>query len=397
MKKYIFISAVALLALAACTKVTTGDEFDMQREISFEVAKYVQTKANVKYDTAETFGTYAWFNNGTAVSEWMVNETVGFVGGVWKTTAHAYYWPKTGSADFISYSPFAGTVNVRPAAAAAATEEAEAQEPAPAPAPEPIITRVKDNDYTFEYGKYLVNGSKYDLMYADLATANANVDEVQDGVDSGYKGVPTLFHHALSRVGIQIGVNFLEDPDKTTKWEVTLQEAKLKNVKHTGSLKLTMADKAWVKPAGEIWTPDAASAAETIVMYELPKEEEPAADTKVPGLPLTTEFYDLLAEQFMLPQSLEGEGETVPTLSLKIHIRTTLSNGLVINETYTKDFPLQNLQLKSWKMNQRIIYKISFKPTANIDDPDTPVDATITFDPAQVDWETIEDNAIIQI
>ena len=375
MKRYCIISAAALLALAACSKVTTGVESDLQQEVNFEVANYAQTKANVQYDTNVPFGTYAWFDNGTEVREWMVNETVGFVGGVWKTTVNPYYWPKTGSADFVSYSPFAG--------------------------PQPVITRVGAGNYTFEYGKYFANHSGYDLMYADMATASRNVDEVQDGVDSGYKGVPTLFHHALSRVGIQIKVNFLEDPDKTTKWEVTLQEAELQNVKHTGSLKLTMADKAWVKPEGEVWTPDPDSGSEDIIMYALPapaEGETPAASTTVPGLPLTTEPYDLLTERFMLPQALTGsEVDEGPVLRLKMHIRTTLSNGLVINETYEKSLPLQSLQIKSWKMNQKIIYKISIKPTANFDDPDSPVDALITFDPAQADWETIESEAVIQI
>ncbi len=106
MKKYIIIAIAALAASAACSKVETTE---VQKEISFEVANNIKTKAftGSVYNNG-AFGTYAWFNN---TDEFMVNEQVDLSGGVWKTVDNTYYWPKTGSISFISYSPFEGTSN----------------------------------------------------------------------------------------------------------------------------------------------------------------------------------------------------------------------------------------------------------------------------------------------
>lgn len=432
MKKYFIISAAAILALAACTKVTMGDEPDAQREVSFEVAKYVQTKANVKYDTEETFGTYAWFDNGTGAAEWMVNEPVGFAGGVWKTTEHTYYWPKTGKADFISYSPFAGEANKRPVSptqqgstVSPATNVTEGEEENPVP--EPVITReVKDDKsvaYTFEYGKfapYRVNGSAYDLMYADWYQGNANVDEIKDDErsDSGYKGVPTLFHHALAKVGFTIRVNFTEygEGDAKTTWEVKLQEAVVKNVKHTGSLKLELgADKKW-HTDGDKWVWEATDEVEPLWLYKLPEQEEgqtgadagqgeTQGEPAVPGLLLEKTAKTLMSGYYVLPQILDTTDPEnkvfAQRLRLKVHIKTILSNGNTINETYETEFDLSQLAQSSaaaaWKMNQYFIYNICIKPTALGPGGEDPTDVLITYDPAQTDWETIEKDAIIQL
>ena len=435
MKKYIFISAVALLALAACTKVTMGEGADAQREVKFEVAKYVQTKAVAggMYDTEETFGTYAWFDNGTEVTEWMVNEPVGFAGGVWKTTEHTYYWPKTGMADFISYSPFAGEANKRPVSptqqgstVSPATNVTEGEEENPVP--EPVITReVKDDKsvaYTFEYGKfapYRVNGSAYDLMYADWYQGNANVDQITDDArpESGYKGVPTLFRHALANINFQIRVNFTQWPlepeenEPVTKWEVTLQEAVLENLYHSGSRKLELgADKKWNYPGDPtdsgVWT--STGETENLVLYKPDPEEAPTGvdggqgetqgEASVAGLVLTDEFTALLSDYFVLPQILETSYPDnriyAQRLHLKVHIKTTLSTGKVITETFDESFDLSKLMNdaglnNAWKMNQKFIYKISIKPTGSKDNkptitPDDPTDAAISFDPAVDGW-----------
>ena len=465
MKKLLYLTA-AILALAACSKVTQAGLDEAQREVSFQVANYVQTKAESagKYSTDVPFGTYAWLYTSTTadategadaapaatttVTEWMINETVGFVGGVWKTTAHPYYWPKTGSADFISYSPFAGTANKVPVAPAANQGETNGQTAGNAAVagqetvtpPEPVITRVVGQDesvtYTFEYGKYApyrVNGSAFDLMYADWKNVHGNVNEITDDADdqrdSGYKGVPTLFHHALARIGFQIRANFTEWPleDETdeqgnvlvpagaTKWEVTLQRAKLLYVKHSGSLKLTLdGDRKWTTP-GWVWTPLAET--EDIVFYELPEQgagedggnqdpttgdgQETEQETHAPGYPLSTEWYNLRPEDynlpedefefFVLPQELQVPNGYSPALELMIHIKTTLSNGKVITERFDPMVSLAYLMAengleKKWKMNQRIIYRISIKPTANVDTPDNPSDVALYFDTAAESW-----------
>ena len=104
MKKYMILCASALLALAACTKVAPVAE--TQHEIGFQVASYA-TKANSALPEDTVFGAYSWYTNeaGTTVAQ-MTNEKVGKRGSEWKTIENTYYWPKTGSIDFISYSPW---------------------------------------------------------------------------------------------------------------------------------------------------------------------------------------------------------------------------------------------------------------------------------------------------
>ena len=403
MKQYIFFSAAALLALAACTKVTTGGGTDMQREINFEVANYAQTKANVAYDTQIPFGTYAWFNDGTGVAQdFMINETVGYADGVWKATARPFYWPKTGDIDFISYSPFAGTNGKAPAAPAAGAETTAAA-PAETPAaPEPVIKRIKAGDFTFEYPSYEANGSQYDLMYADLAAAKSRNESTYTDI-SGVNGVPTLFHHALSRISFRIKANFLEftEDGYTTKWDVKLQYAELYGLRHSGSLKLTMNDKQeWVKPEGNVWTPDPDQIPGVIYMYNaLPDSgEEPAPGAEVPGITLSdTEYYELLPKQFVLPQLMQPKEGMVPQIVLRFFITTTLSSGKVITEVHDAWIKLHDLAPKAWQMNQRILYTINVKPTAGSDHPDDPTDVSILFYPETEEWEVVEPTFVIEL
>ena len=417
MKKILF-PIIALLALAACSKVTPVDMPDGQQEVSFEVANYVQTKAdapaNGKYDTASQFGIYSWYitGDGNTVNPWMVNQKVGFANGVWKTIVNPYYWPKTGSGDFIAYSPFAGENGKAPAAnqaqLASGTAALNVQGSGNATIPEPTITRIKAKDYTFEYPAYRVTADSPDLMYGDWANASSNVDQIKDGErDSGYKGVPTLFHHALAKVSVDIRATFLEYEapvsKQTTTWKVTLQAAEIKNVKNTGSLKLTMgSDQKWVKPTGDVWSVDNQVAGESIVLYKLP-EATPANDNTqtgqgqeatVPGLPLTTEYQNLLSERFVLPQALGDQQQTGVLLHLKFFINTYRPNEKDLTEVYEDTFLLSSSsKVDAWKMNQCIKYTIDFKPTAKVvpDKPDDPTDAELTFVPAVEGWTVVTD------
>ena len=476
MKKYLF-PIVALLALAACSKVTPVSVDEAQREVTFVVADYAQTKADGgKYDTKATFGTYAWLYtttmDGPTVTEWMVNEPVGYKDPVWKTTEAVFYWPKStdlpaddpnaGSADFISYSPFAGTAHVRPAAPTADQGETVGREDGAAPAagqgeeeegeevlpPEPVITRtVKDDKsvaYTFEYASedapYRVNGSKYDLMYADWKNARGNVDQIKDGDrdDSAYKGVPTLFRHALACISFQIRANFITYTDQqtgeTTDWEVTLQEAVLENLYHSGWRKLELgADKKWNYPGDPadsgVWRNN--REVENLTLYQLPTPEageetgadggqddtqgdaqgEEQGDARAPGLPLTKDPVTLLSDYFVLPQILETSYPDnriyAQRLRLKVHIKTLQPNGFPFTEEFNTVLDLSKLMNdaglnNAWKMNQKFIYKISIMPTARgeeptITPPDNPSEVKIFFDPAVDGWQTSELDATIML
>ena len=372
MKKYIIFAAAAVMALAACTKTEVAPE--SQREISFQVANGIQTKATGSLYDNGAFGTYAWFNN---TDEFMVNEKVDKSGGVWKTVDHTFYWPKTGSISFISYSPFAGTSNT------AGT-----------------VPAITENSITYTG----ITAGSTDLMYADKATCSSNVNEVTDSdtADSGFTGVPTVFRHALAKLSFNIKANFIEYTDPTTntktEWEVKVTSAKIGGFKTTGNcaLALNPDGKSWNKPVTTVGTTDyyvwtnlsGASADQELV----------DATTYPTGVLLTTTAQDLAAASgYVMPQILEAGAQQ---LKLTVHIKTTLSNGKTIEEDFNPTIDIKYISdLKAWQMNQNIVYTINIKPTA-IADPnnnDNPNDVIITFDPAVADWENVSTTGTIQL
>ena len=387
--KRIITLAAAVLAVVACSKENV---VDIQREVTFEVAKRVQTRATsgVLYDTGLSFGTYAWYTATTAGTtgsdhaDFMVNEKVSFDGSVWKTADNTFYWPKTGSVDFISYSPFAGTSNT------AGT-----------------VPAVTQNSIT--YTGYTVNTTD-DLMYADkVVGCSANVNEITDdavsGTDSGYSGVPTLFRHALAKVGFQIKANFTEyadplDASKKTTWEVTVTSAKISGLYTTGDCALTLNSDGttWKKPettvnsqTHNVWSnPSGATAEQELVN----------ATTYPSGVVLTTTAKELdAASGYVLPQILKNN---VQKIELVLHIKTTLPTGNVIEEDYNPTFNIKDIStLRAWEMNQNILYTINIKPTAKADGAaghdDDPEDVIITFDPAVADWTSVSASATIQL
>lgn len=379
MKKYFFIAAAALVTLAACTKVESTVEAP-QREISFQVANSLQTKATGSVYDNGAFGTYAWYKD---TDDFMVNEKVdksstptGTV--VWKTVDHTFYWPKTGSISFISYSPFAGTSDTAGSV--------------------PTVTK---NSITYTG----ITAGTTDLMYADRATCNANVNEVTDSdtADSGFSGVPTVFRHALAKLSFDIKANFLEYDDATngshTEWEVTVTSAKIGGFKTTGDCALTLnADgKSWDKPVTTVATVDYnvwTNLSGTTVDQELVD-----ATTYPSGVKLTTTAQSLSAASgYVMPQVLEAGAQQ---LKLTVHIKTKLSNGKYIEEDFTPVIDIKDISsLKAWQMNENIHYTINLKPTASdASNPhnDDPEDVIIRFDPAVADWVDVSTSATIQL
>lgn len=363
MKKYIFIASAALLALAACTKV---QEAGPQEEVRFQVANYVQTKADVspvKFGNAD-FAAYAWHHaeDGT-VTPFMVNEQVGQKGTDWKVLHNTYYWPKSGSLNFVSYSPYA-----------------EKDGPS-----------VSEKAIAFK--AYTV--SDQDLMYADKANGQTqNKTPGTYNAVSGANGVPTLFHHALAKLSFKAKASFLEytadDNNKSkTTWEVTLLKATLKGLYNVGDLQLDINtdDVTW-KTEG--WKADTQKTAKDVELV-----------TAANGLVLKTDPQDLYGAKsfYVLPQALAKGAQAI---ALKFHIKTTLPNGNVVDEDYDNTLDLKEISsLASWGMNQNIIYTICIKPTATASSTDPyiidPSDVIITFDPAAMDWETVDADAIIQL
>ena len=67
MKKYLFLAALVGVAFTSCVR---NEEFapKTQKEISFEVANYVQSTRVDAFDPTESFGAYVWHNDGSTLT-----------------------------------------------------------------------------------------------------------------------------------------------------------------------------------------------------------------------------------------------------------------------------------------------------------------------------------------
>ena len=361
MKKYLIFTAIALLAFASCSKF--AEERTADRAISFQVANFAQTKATADYKEGYkdvSFGAYAWYKGVSASDNttFMTNQKVSYkaADNTWVPDGTTYYWPKSGSLDFICYSPYAeGTDKVSIAE-----------------------DKVSFSGYTV---------GTYDLMYGDKVTG------INDNKTTYYyNGVPVLFHHALARVAFQVKAAYVEkeaDTKDKTKWEVTVNSAKVEGVYTTGDLSLTLDGKAWKLPANKVWKADAS------------KKKDLTFDTK--GLKvLTLEPQALGTPAFVLPQLLSGGQKVV----LNVTIVTYRDKGdgyvpVLTEKDVELAAPLSAGKLPQWGINQDIVYTFVIAPSRSQVDPSDPEEKpepiVITFDPAVADWQKVEVNAQINI
>ena len=388
MKKYIIIAAAAIAAMA-CSRVETPDA---QREINFTVANRVQTKADT-YATTNTFGTYAWYTanaasvaaqTGSDGAAFMVNEEVGYTSSVWKTLHNTFYWPKTGSIDFISYSPFSGT-----------NKTANSN---------PAVTEDKITYTGIDVTDLDSNNLPIDYMYADKVNCAINTDTTP-----AQQAVPTVFRHALAKLSFKIAANFITYTDATTNttttWDVYVKSVKISGFKTTGDCELNLNNNGttWDKPVTNlgttaepenvyVWTNlDGASAAQELIENASLTDNTKWIKLNAKANPTTINP----ASGFVMPQVLVADTQKI---ELAIHITTHLANGLDIEEDYNPTLDLKDLStLKAWQMNQNIVYNIFIKPVAYVSTYDDPNDVIITFDPSIVDWETVDANATIQL
>ena len=361
MKTRILIAAAALATLAACTMTQVSGP---SQEVVFQVAGHsAVTRANSDYKDGYSgvpFGAFAWFkgDDPSDNTTFMVNQEVAYesAGNRWIPSGTTYYWPKSGTLDFICYSPF--------------TADGSA-------APKPVVTESGIN-----YPAWNVDANRgVDVMYADKVSGLSGNSNTYY-----YNGVPTLFHHALARLSFQIRAAYLEKTASTgdkTRWEITVNSIQVHGVRTTGTLALTLnTDGTWKKPDSNVWTNDGTSTSFNLDVSGLTE--------------LTTSFQNLDSNIMVLPQALnEGQGVTL-NVTINTYRDQNDGNGekLILTETAI-DVPalLSNTALSAWGINQNITYKFILTPsTGDNDDP-----TIIMFDPAVAGWEQVTVNTEIKL
>ena len=375
MKKIAFIAALAIAALASCSKSV---EEGFNSEIVFQVARHKGVTKADDYKTdyqAVPFGAFAWYKGVSASDNttFMTNQKVSFSDPVWKPEGTTYYWPKSGSIDFICYSPYtADGVD----------------------APLPTITEDGISYPAWNVGAH----PTVDIMYADKVTGLTANSKTYF-----YDGVPTLFHHALAKVSFQIKQSYMSvtsDTGDTTSWEITVSDIILSDILTSGSLNLTLnPDGTWNKPS--VWDSTGGT-----------KENVDLLDSDIT---LDGTNQGLVSDLMILPQSLTDGQKVTITVTIKTCRDLNDGNGpqLVLTET---DIPIEGLlsggSLDHIGINQNVTYTFNITPslgsTTDSDGDGVPDDldgdgipdmvpTVVYFDPAVDEWENITVNAGINI
>lgn len=361
-KKAIWFALAAAVVAAAMVACARAEMDAPSRAIAFQVANHSAslTRADVsEYDEQTSFGAYSWYKGESEADniDFMTNEKVSFVDGVWRTTNAAYYWPKGGSLDFICYSPYFA-------------------ENGPA---------VAENSITWNSWNVNENPT-VDLMYATKAPGMTAPTTTYY-----YKGVPTLFHHALSKVGLKLRLAYNEIEASTgdkTRWEVDIHSMKISNIYSTGSLTLALNEdgKTWDKPASNAWSTSGEPADITLDCSQLPTLE-------------TTDVYEIGTPKFVLPQTLGTNQRVVMVVTIRTYRDIGDGYKLFLTEDHvTIAGELSSSAISSWGINQNITYVFMLAPslaegTGEDSDGDGFEDqapTVVKFDPAVGDWESIE-------
>lgn len=334
MKKFNNIWIIALMAAlaAGCTRTEFifGD-----KEITFAVGKYAaQTKAAsiIDVDNVTSFSSKAWlYAEGVdgAQDFFGTGETISYDGSSQWNPSHVYYWPKSENSyvNFVSWHDNNG-------------------------APTTIGQK------NLEWVGRTINADD-NIMFADVAWRyNNNASTYRfNGVQ---EGVPTLFHHALSRVQINLKATTLQQDGKT--YEVSIQSASLKGVYRSGNMRLTTTERtttgtsAWTSTSNAtyLWTPSIGSNADN---FELVAENT--------SLDITTTNTAIMALRSFMPQALGNDIKL--TVNFTVTTRSggnivSSENGIVSSVVLNKIKNSSNVEITEWLPNRKYIYNFTINP-----------------------------------
>lgn len=353
MKKYLFLAALVGIAFTSCVR---NEEFapKTQKEISFEVANYVQS-TRVAFDTTQSFGAYVWHNDGSTLK--LMNSDVAEVSYSapnWVPNP-TLYWPTTGSVDCQAYYP----TSLKP------TMDA--------------------TGLTLTYPTYTVlNAAEnapavpaHDVKYADRAHRYTANESSYDG----FTGIPTLFNHALAKLNFKVA---LEDTERLAEvvWTAKVTKITVEGVYNKGELELkttvptgdNKAQSTWTLPSPAIWTKVGDTKAD-------PRNWEDTVSLTETDNGVDAKTFDAGETYYVLPQTIEDNVQK-GTITYSL---TQSVGGVTTTTDHTKSFNFYGKLLDNWEMNKNITYTLTIVPHTN----------KILFAPAVTDWATATGGALI--
>lgn len=354
----------ALVALAAgCSKVEVVNA--PEREISFTVGSYAPATKAAEVTEFTSFKSkgYLYAEGVTGAQDFFgaAGETITFNGTDTWAPSHPYYWPKGESSyiNFISWYANDGTNDIVPNTVSETAFE--------------IVGRTigaNDNiliaDAAWHYKENTNNGTQY--TPGDVITS----------------GVPTLFHHVLSRVQINVRATVAVDPsNNNVTYEVKIQNARLEGIYQTGTMSLANTEmsstgtRAWVSANNNDLLWSAVGNAENVAVV--------SSNTIIP----TTATAILPVRSFM-PQNLGNDAKLVITYTITTKSGSTVTSTesdipatLVLN-TIKNTF---DIEITEWAPNKKYTYNIAINP---VGDP-------ILIEPAvEADWTTGNYSVIVE-
>lgn len=339
MKKSLLFAALAVVAMASCTKnelkvPSTGSDavISFQPVVANATKATYLTTANMK-DACTSFGVFAWYAEptlvaGSTTTAYMDNVTVNYDSskddttdgsGAWKPSEN-YYWPKNGTLSFDAYAP---------ASAHATTPGLGTGKVASTAA-----NGLKIENYTVAE---LAN--QYDLLYS---TRTLNKSKSTDGTNTTYDGVDIAFHHALSAVEVTAKTkDDYSDAIKLTK--ITILYAQNK-----GEFNQNMNNA--VTEGTPEWTNN-----DTEVSYVLFSGDQALSTTA-----LTSSTTPAISNAILLPQSFTHSPNKV---SIKVDYSIKHGSSSYLPQTQTFDLSattVSSVAQTGWEMGKRYTYNFIF-------------------------------------
>lgn len=344
MKKFLFWTALASVALTGCVKndVEPNPSLGQDVEITFNqpvVGKI--TKAHIgeiedaTYPTSEQFIVHAWAHEGnfnpdaSPAHAVYINKQVtthfdgqsiaagapGDAGDeTWHITPDPYYWPKTHKLTFTAYSPSAinGYASID------------------------VKTGIKLTDVVI--GEV---DTHRDILYSNRVYNQTYPDYKYDAANDTVIGVDILFHHALASVKVMVKVK--ENYTSIDEDQITIHRIWFDNVEMKGTFTEGLVTGLEPSSTGSWTTPTETSE------VDLKGDENEVIDGY-------TDAKKYGSTALLIPQELDG--------NLNVNYTITNPDGVSIEETITFKLYEQkdnsDTVINKWEQSKRYTYTLTF-------------------------------------
>lgn len=345
--KKIFLAALAIAAIASCTKNEVVSVIENNQEITYQTVIGPVTKAlgtgEVAFDTGNKFYAYAfflpkdnnWSTNYASSSPYITSSLIGYYDEIWKHETNVYYWPKQGSLTFFAWTDNTGNPSLSGSTTAVLCAN---------------NTGIQVVDYS------ITDNPNKDLMVAAVAQ-----DKTQNATTYIKKGVPTLFSHILSQLEFYVKT----DKDYSSSATFALKSLNLKNVYVDG-------DYTQGSPTASVNPWDDYTTTTNIPVYN------PASPTEVTLTSGTTALAPNTGDYYIvLPQTFT---DATPVIEV-VYTITTNYTGTDVVETVTVEKDLKTIYT-DWEPGKT--HQLTITLSLN----------EILWDPATVDWVTDDTPAV---